>query len=129
PPVLATFDAPARETCWVRDTRTNTPLQALALLNDVTFVEAARGLAQRVLRDGGTPDERLTRAFRRVLARRPTADELRVLRGNLDHHRAEYRANPAAAGKLLRVGESKPDPKLDAAELAAYTAACRLILN
>jgi hypothetical protein len=129
PPVLATFDAPARETCWVRESRTNTPVQALALLNDVTFVEAARGLAERVVRAGGTPDDHLTRAFRRVLARPPTAAELGVLRGHLDHHRAEYRRDPAAATRLLRVGESKPDPKLDPAELAAYTAVCRLILN
>jgi hypothetical protein len=129
PPVLATFDAPARETCWVREARTNTPLQALALLNDVTFVEAARGLAQRVVRAGGTPDDRLTAAFRRVLARPPTTAELRILRDNLDHQLAEYRRDPAAAAKLLRVGESKPDPTLDPAELAAYTAVCRLLLN
>jgi hypothetical protein len=129
PPALAAFDAAGRETCWVRETRTNTPLQALALLNETGFVEAGRALAQRVIREAAAPDDRLVRAFRRVTGRFPTDGELEVLRGGLDYHLAEYRKDPAAARKLLAVGESKPDPALDPAELAAYATVCGLILN
>jgi hypothetical protein len=129
PPGLSAFDAIARETCWVRETRTNTPLQALNLLNDVTYVEAARKLAERVLQEGATTDDRLTVAFRRLAARPPTNAELTVLRRTLERQLAEYRADPAAARKLLKVGESAADAKLDSAELAAYAGVCRLILN
>jgi Protein of unknown function (DUF1553)/Protein of unknown function (DUF1549)/Concanavalin A-like lectin/glucanases superfamily/Planctomycete cytochrome C len=129
PPGLAAFDAFARETCWVRETRTNTPLQALNLLNDVTYVESARVLAERVLRESRSPDERLMLAFQRVTSRTPTDGEMYVLRRNLDRHLTEYRKDAAAARKLLTVGEVKPDVKLDPAELAAYAAVCRLILN
>jgi hypothetical protein len=129
PPVLAAFDAAGRETCWVRESRTNTPLQALTLLNETAYVEAARGLAQRVMREAKTPDERLTLAFRRVAARTPTGRELQVLREGFDFQLAEFRKNPASARKLLTVGESKPDAKLDASELAAYTAVCNMLLN
>jgi hypothetical protein len=130
PPAMVTFDAAGRETCVVRETRTNTPLQALTLMNDVAFVEAARNLAQRVLVEaGGTPEERLTLAFRLVLARRPGAAELRVLREGLERHLADYRKDRAAARKLVSQGESRPDGKLDVAELAAYTTVAGLILN
>jgi uncharacterized protein DUF1553 len=129
PPALAAFDAAGRETCWVREARTNTPLQALALLNETGFVEAARALAQRVIREAAAPDDRLVRAFRRVTCRYPTDAELKVLRGGLDYQLAEYRMNPAAARKLLTAGESKPDPALDPVELAAYSTVCGLLLN
>src|SRR5262249_54130097 len=95
PPAMLTFDAAGREACVVRETRTNTPLQALNLMNDVTYVEAARVLAQRVLTEGGaTPEERITLAFRLVTARRPSAAELRVLADGFRHHLAEYRRDP-----------------------------------
>ena len=126
---MSAFDAAGRETCWVRESRTNTPLQALALLNETAFVEAARALAARVMREAKTPDERLTRAFRLVTARTPTVRELEVLRKNLDFQLAEFRKNPPGITKLLAIGESKPDRKLDATELAAYTAVCNLLLN
>jgi hypothetical protein len=130
PPSMVTFDAAGRETCVVRETRTNTPLQALTLMNDVAFVEAARNLAQRVLTDGGaTPEERLTMAFRLVLARRPSAAELQVLRSGLDQHLADYRKDRGAARKVVSQGESQPDKRLDVAELAAYTTVAGLILN
>src|SRR5262249_53222454 len=129
PPVMAAFDAPARETCWVRESRTNTPVQALALLNETGFVEAARNLAERVMREAAGQDERLIWAFRRVTCRAPSAKELAVLRDGLTFHLAEFRANPTAAKKLLTVCASKPDPKLDLAELAAYTAVCNVLLN
>ncbi len=130
PPAMMTFDASAREACTVRENRTNTPLQALILMNDVTFVEAARALAQRVLREGGpTAEDRLTLAFRLATARRPTAVEMNVLRAGLEHHRADFRKDRAAALRLVRVGESPRGEKLDVTDLAAYTAVASLILN
>ncbi len=130
PPSMLTFDAAGRETCVVRQSRTNTPLQALTLMNDVTYVEAARQLAQRVMHHGCcSPDDRLIFAFRLVLARPPQTSELDILRRNFDHHLSRFRAEPAAAEELLTIGESPRDSKLDAAELAAYTAVANLILN
>jgi hypothetical protein len=129
PPGLSAFDAFARETCWVRETRTNTPVQALTLLNDVTFVEAARMLAQRVMREEKDPEARLTLAFQQLLSRKPTLGELKILRRSLDHQGEVFAKDPAAAKKLLTVGEAKANGKLDPAELAAYATVCRLILN
>jgi hypothetical protein len=129
PPALMTFDAANRETCVIRETRTNTPLQALNLMNDVTYVEAARVLAQRVLREASTPDERLTRAFRLAAVRPPRPVELAVLRAGLDQHRATYRHDIDAARKLVEIGEAPRPSDVDVAELAAYTATCNLILN
>jgi hypothetical protein len=130
PPALMTFDAAGRETCMVRQTRTNTPLQALNLLNDVTYVEAARVLAQRVLREAGpTPEERLTLAFRLATARRPRPAELRVLCAGLERHRAHYRKDRRAAQALVNAGEARRNEKIDVAELAAYTAMAGVILN
>jgi hypothetical protein len=130
PPAMMTFDAAGRETCVVRETRTNTPLQALTLLNDVTYVEAARVLAQRVLAEGGvTAEERLTLAFRLATARRPRPAELQVLLDGLREHLVRYRENPEAARALVRTGEAPRDGRLDVGELAAYTAVAGLILN
>jgi hypothetical protein len=130
PPGLMTFDAANRETCVVRESRTNTPLQALNLLNDVTYVEAARALAQRVLREAGqAPEQRLTRAFRLATLRSPRPRELAVLRAGLEQHLADYRQERAAALKLASAGEFPPRANVDAVELAAYTAICNLLLN
>jgi len=130
PPSMMTFDASGREACSVRESRTNTPLQALTLMNETTFVEAARMLAQRVMLEGGsTPGERLSLAFRLALARPPSDRELEILVGGWNAHLASFRAAPAAADKLLEVGEAKRDSRLDASELAAYTAVVNLILN
>jgi Protein of unknown function (DUF1553)/Protein of unknown function (DUF1549)/Concanavalin A-like lectin/glucanases superfamily/Planctomycete cytochrome C len=129
PPGLSALDATARETCWVRETRTNTPLQALTLLNDVTYIEAARKLAEVVLRAGSSTDDRLALAFRRATAREPTDAEWAVFRRALQRQLAEYRKDPAAARKVLKVGESATDSRFDAVEVAAYAAVCRLILN
>jgi hypothetical protein len=126
----AFFDTNARQTCIVKPTRTNSPLHALTTLNDVTYVEAARALAQRVMATGGTsPEERIESAFRLVLARRPSAAERHVLLAALVRVKREFSADPAAARKLLSVGESKRDEKLDVIEHAAYTAVCTAILN
>jgi hypothetical protein len=130
PPTLATFDAPDRETCTVRRARTNTPLQALILLNDPTYVEASRKLAERMLTEGGpTADERITFAFRLATARKPSARELAVLRKILNRQMAIYEQDHDAAKKLLSVGESPRDEKLDIAELAAWTTLASVILN
>jgi len=130
PPSMTTFDAPARETCVVRRDRTNTPLQALALMNDVTYVEAARVLAERLVSGGGaTPEERITLAFRFATARRPKPGELKVLADDFHHQLAEYRQDRSEALKLVSMGEFPRNEKLDPAELAAYTALASLILN
>ena len=124
------FDAPGREICVVRRSRTNTPLQALALLNEVTFVEASRVLAQRMMSEGGaTPEERITFAFRRATGRPPTADELKILRNGLARQLDKYKANVDAAKALLADGDTKPPAALDPAELAAYTLTASVILN
>jgi hypothetical protein len=129
-PALATFDAPSREVCQVRRARTNTPLQALELLNDVTYGEAARRLGQLMLTEGGdTGEERLVYAFRRATARRPTAAELGVLARGLERYRETFRADVEAAKRFVRQGESPVDERLDPVELAACTAAAEVILN
>jgi len=130
PPTLVTFDAPDRETCTVRRARTNTPLQALVLLNDPTYVEASRKLAERVVRESGPGDDpRIDLAFRLALARRPTPRERDVLRRVRRDALARYRADRPAALKLLAVGESPRDPAIDEADLAAWAAVAGVILN
>ncbi|HVX63413.1 MAG TPA: DUF1549 and DUF1553 domain-containing protein, partial [Pirellulales bacterium] len=130
PPSLTTFDAPSRETCTVRRARTNTPLQALVLMNDTQYVEAARLLAERMMTEGGAaPEEQITYAFRLATARRPAADELTLLVGALNAYLADYQAQPEAAVKLLAVGDSKRNESLDAGQLAARTMVANLILN
>lgn len=130
PASLATFDAPDREKCTARRTQTNTPLQALVLLNDPTYVEASRALAQRALLEGGRdPKARLAFAFRLATARAPSDQEVKVLRTLLDGRLKTYRQDRQAALKLLSVGESRRDKRLDAAELAAYTTVASVIFN
>ncbi len=130
PPSLATLDAPDRETCIVRRSRTNTPLQALVLMNDPTYVEAARKFAERILHEGGdSTGQRLVFAFRSVTSRQPTAAELAVLTRVIERQRAEFKANPDAAQRLLATGESPADASSDAAELAAWTMVASAILN
>jgi hypothetical protein len=112
PPLMANFDAAGRDTCVVRESRTNTPLQALNLMNDVTFVEAARMLAQRVLREGGRTDtSRIRYAFRLVTARLPTSQEQQLLLANLRAQLAALGDDPPQALRLLGVGEAKVDSK------------------
>jgi hypothetical protein len=129
PPQMRTFDAPSRESCTVRRERTNTPLQALLLLNEPQFVEAARALAELTLRHGGATADRLTFMFRRVTARRPGDRELAELAAAFNDHRSAFAADPAAAKHLIVVGETKPDPTLDPRELAAWTMIGNLLLN
>ena len=130
PPTLSTFDAPDRETCTVRRARTNTPLQALILLNDPTYVEASRKFAERILKEGGaTMDERLTFAFRQVVARTPTPRERKLLRQLVEEQLADYRRRSDKAEALLKVGESPREAQLDPSELAAWTIFASTLLN
>jgi len=129
-PTMQVFDASAREYCTVRDTRTNTPLQSLNLMNDVTYVEAARLLAQRMLREGGaTPQARVAWAFLAAASRRPSERESQVLLRNLSWQMDYFGHNPREATRLLSIGEKRNKVKLDAVELAAYSATASLILN
>jgi hypothetical protein len=122
------FDSAPRQTCVVKTTVTNTPLHALTTLNDVTFVEAARVLAQRAMTEGGTADaDRLRVAFRHAVGRVPTTQGVDILRGSLDRQRRLYAADRAAASRLLSVGESPRRTDLDVTEHAALTAVCSLI--
>ena len=124
------FDVATRQTCQVKVARTNTPLHALVTLNDVTFVEAARTLAQRVLLGPATDDDsRLSEAFRRCTSRAPTPNELAVLSRRLQSLRALFAADDAAARKLIAVGESKASDRLKPADLAAFTSVASLLLN
>jgi hypothetical protein len=124
------FDAPSRETCTVRRARTNTPLQALALMNDTQYVEASRHLAQRMMTEGGsTPDERIAFAFRLATARQPDAEEAQVLLDVYQDHLEEFQADPEAAKELIAVGETPRDESLDPPQFAATTMVASLILN
>jgi hypothetical protein len=130
PPSMMVFDAAGRETCVVRQTTTNTPLQALNLMNDVTYLEASRVLAERMMKEGGrTPSDRISFAFRLAAARPPRARESRILLDNFHYHLDNYKNDRSAAPKLLGQGQRPRDEKLDASELAAYTAVASLMLN
>jgi hypothetical protein len=123
------FDTANRQTCVVRASQTSTPLHALTTLNDPTWVEAARVLAERSMKAATELDGRLTHAFRRVLGRRPTSQDLEALRRMHDRQFAIYAADAAAAKQLLTVGESPRDESLDPAAHAALSSVCLGILN
>jgi hypothetical protein len=129
-PTLNVFDAPDREVCIVRRSTTNTPLQALTLLNDPIFVEAARKFAERVMAEGGkSPDARLTLAFRLATGHSPNERELNILRDALAKMLAAFQKDDAGARRLIQVGAAKSDSAIPAAELAAWTAVANIILN
>ncbi len=130
PPSMSTFDAPARESSCLRRDRSNTPLQALVLMNDIQHVEAARAFAERILKEGGTTsEERVRFAWRTVLSRRPTTEEAAIVQDVLQKHAERYAAAPAAAAGLVSFGESKPDAGLKPEELAPWTLVANLVLN
>ena len=130
PPNMLIFDAPTREFCVLRRPRTNTPLQALALLNDPQFVEASRAFAQRILLEGGASVEsRINFAFRLATARKPDTEETRVVRLALEQRLAEYQRDGEAAEKMLSIGSFKAKETLDKSELAAWTTIASMILN
>ena len=129
-PSMLVFDATAREFCNVRETRTNSPLQALNLMNDVTYVEAARLLAERMLKEGGaTPEARLAWAFRTLTSRWPDQSERQTLLANLQAQLTYFRTHPQEAEKLLTLGEKRNDKTLKAEDVAAYATTASLLLN
>ncbi len=130
PANMMAFDMTTREYCVVKRSRTNTPLQALDVMNDPTYVEAARVLAAHMIRDGGADAvSRITYGFKRATARPPTPKEAQILTAALKQQIERYQADPEAAKKLLGVGDKAHDPKLDPPEHAAYTMAASIILN
>ncbi len=130
PPLMTLFDSGSRETCRVRRSRTDTPLQALAMLNDTTYVEAARALAIRMLKEGGaTADARVKFAYEAVLIRPPRPEEARILLTSIARNLSAYRVNPKAAKELISEGDLRNPPGVDPAVLAAYTLAASTILN
>lgn len=129
-PAMLLFDAPFRESCTLRRPRTNTPLQALNLMNDPTYVEASRSLAQRMIVEGGsTVESRISLGFRLLLARQPRPAELEVLRASHARNLADFQKDTEAAKALLATGEFKNDAKLNPIELAALTSVASVILN
>jgi hypothetical protein len=129
-PAMLVFDVPFRETCTMRRSRTNTPLQALNLMNDPTYVEAAQFLAQRMVREGGdTAGKRISHGFRLVLVRPPNATELAILALAYERSLAEFRKDPQAAAGLLSVGDSPANTEIDQTLLAALTSVASTILN
>ena len=130
PPQMNILDAPSRESCTVRRERTNTPMQALMLMNDPQYFEAARAFAERILNEGGTTSHaRIAYAFEMATARLPKSDEAALLLATLEAQTEELAANPEAATELVQVGESASDETLDAVEVAAWTLIANLILN
>ena len=130
PPSLQAFDAPDRETCIVQRDRTSTPLQALVLMNDPTYVEASRKLAERMITEAGPEtNDRITYAFRLAASRYPSQEELVLLGGLFEQQLTRFQKNPDAAQRLLGVGESGRNESLDPAEHAAWTSVASIILN
>ncbi|GDX93157.1 hypothetical protein LBMAG46_31650 [Planctomycetia bacterium] len=129
-PSLLAFDAPSREECTADRNRSNTPLQSLVLLNDPTYVEAARAFAERILREGGSTDEaRISFAFRRAVSRDAETDEVAVLQQLLQKHLADYAAEPASVEAILKTGALPVSEQTDRTRLAAWTSVARVILN
>jgi hypothetical protein len=130
PPTLATFDAPDRESCTLRRARTNTPLQALVLMNDPTYVESSRKFAERILREGGDSNEaRIAFAFRMATARTPSDREMNILTQLYNAEIEHFQSDEKAASDLLSVGESPRDSQWNTTELAAWTMVASAILN
>jgi len=130
PPFMVNFDSPNRETCTVRETRTNTPLQALDLMNDVTFIEAARKLAERMMTEGGNDRrQRVQFAYELVLSRPPKPEELQIVTDTLAGFESRYRHDRDSAKEFTSYGDSPVGKKLDLRELAAYSSIASLILN
>ncbi|WP_309714494.1 PSD1 and planctomycete cytochrome C domain-containing protein [Armatimonas sp.] len=123
------FDASTRQACKVRASLTSTPLHALTTLNDITWVEASRALAEKLMLESASPDQRLTSAFRRICARRPSARELTILRGSYERTKVAYELEPEQATAFLSMGEHKRNPNLEIAQHAALAQVCLSIFN
>lgn len=130
PPQMSTFDGPSRESCVVRRERSNSPMQALLLMNDPQYVECARALAERTLQEGGSaPEQRARFVLRHCLQRQPSPEEILGLVTDAETFLQEYTADPEAARALIQVGEVPPSEDHDPAQLAAWTMVCNLVLN
>jgi hypothetical protein len=124
------FDAPNREVCNPKRSRTNTPLQALALMNEVTFVEAARGLAELMIKKGGTsPKEKITTGYRMATGFTPDSETLAIMLKNFNRRNNQFKQDKEAAKSLVNTGESSYDSSLNIEELAAYTVTANVLLN
>ena len=128
-PNMAIFDAPSRERCTVKRSRTNTPLQALVTLNDVQYVEAARCFAQRIVGQSNPDHIRLANAFELATLRPPKDEEIAILSGLLAEQRLFYQSDNEAAAALLEFGEQPHPTAMDPRELAAWTVVCQALLN
>ena len=129
-PSMLAFDAPSREECCAERNRSNIPQQALVLLNDPSYVEAARSLAARMLKEcNGSPEERMAWVWQQVLQRLPRVEEMETMMPLLREHLAHYKAAPAASESLLKTGLTSVPPDFDKAELAAWTHVARVLLN
>jgi hypothetical protein len=129
-PSLVAFDAPSREECTVERPRSNTPLQALVLLNDPIYVEAARAFAERILRMGSSDmEQRIQFAYRQALCRQARPGELQVLASLYRKHVQQYKEDPSAATALLSIGDHRAPADLDRFELAAWTSVARIVFN
>ncbi len=130
PPRMQIFDAPDRERCSMRQDITNTPIQAMALLNDPTFVEAARNLAERMIREGGIETaDRVCHGYKLALATNPDPERQEILITGLESYKKHFESNKEDATSLLSVGNSPYDETLTETELAAYTMLASVILN
>ena len=130
PPNMITFDSPTRETCVIRENRTNTPLQALDLMNDVAYVEAARKLAERMIGEGGTDaGSRIDRGFLLVAGRHAKASETNAVMSALRKFTASYATDPKQAGAFVAQGKSERKAEIPTPELAAYTGVASILLN
>jgi len=130
PPMMMNFDAAGREACVVRELRTNTPLQSLNLMNDVTYLEAARKMAERMMHEGGTtPQQRIAYGFELATARQPERRESDILQSSFNYYRDAFQSDQKAASKYLAQGEAPRDASLDEGELAAYATLANMMLN
>ena len=129
-PMLKAFDAPSREECTAERPRSNTPVAAMNLLNDPNFVEAARVLAERVLREAADNDRaRLDHAYELVLSRTPTDAERKTMGELFNYAKEDFKKRPEAAKELIKIGQTPPDPQLDPVQLASWTTVSRTLLN
>jgi hypothetical protein len=128
-PMMTNFDAPNREQSCIQRERSNTPLQALQLMNDIQHYEAARGLAQRMMMSSTEAAERISYGYRTVLARVPAEEEVAVVLGLYQRQMRKYEAMPEEAKKAVTFGETPPAAGMSERELAAWTLVANLILN
>ena len=129
PPVMTTFDAPLRDSCTVKRSQTNTPLQALAIMNEPAFLESSRTMAARLLRSKASDPDRLRLAYELTLGRAPDVMESGLLLRALRRYRGQYEKDPESATKLLAVGDSPATKNLSASEQAAWMLICSSLMN